>query len=104
MATGHQSVDAAYALGADVDASALSDSDAVWVDSSSEEDAGAESITRMAADDSAAEALGHEMAARHAVVDGSGVPKPLDAGMLTLSGEASSKWESLVHLEAIKVR
>ena len=49
-----------------------------------------------------AEAAGREERYRHA--DATGAPAPLGTGLLTLSGEAASKWESLVHLDAIKVR
>jgi hypothetical protein len=36
-------------------------------------------------------------------VDLAGVPQPLAQGLLTLSWEGAAKWESLVHLDAIKV-
>lgn len=40
---------------------------------------------------------------RYKEMNSAGAPLPLAQGLLTLSGEATTKWESLVHLDAIKV-
>ena len=41
---------------------------------------------------------------RYASKDARGVPQPLQDGLLTLSGDPMSKWDSLVHLDAIRAR
>lgn len=73
--------------------------DDTFEDSSGDEAASAG--TRVAADDEAAEAEGQ--AAEYEARDACGVPTPLQEGLLTLSGDPMSKWDSLVHLDAIKV-
>ena len=50
-----------------------------------------------------AEDTGRALAARCDRLDATGVPEPLASGVVTMSGEPASKWEALVHLEAIKV-
>lgn len=52
--------------------------------------------------DADAEELGKQQ--QYANKDQTGVPKPLQNGLLTLSGDPMSKWDSLVHLDAIKAR
>lgn len=49
-----------------------------------------------------AEELGRRQ--QYAIKDDTGVPEPLQHGLLTLSGDPMSKWDSLVHLDAIKAR
>lgn len=77
------------------------DSDDDTFEDSSDDEA-ASVGTAVAADDDAAEAEGQ--AADYEQRDACGVPTPLQAGLLTLSGDPMSKWDSLVHLDAIKVR
>lgn len=76
------------------------DSDADSFEGSSDDDA-ASVGTYVAADDEEAEAEGQQAA--YDQRDGCNVPVPLQAGMVTLSGDALSKWDALVHLTAIKV-
>jgi hypothetical protein len=119
VATGHLAADAAPVHGADVAASGQDQDDAlfggVWATDSDSDDsdsgdrgrAGSSSTqTHLGAESGVneAEAAGRAAMARSRDVDDAGVPRPLSSGLVTLSGEAGSKWESLVHLNAIKVR
>lgn len=76
------------------------DSDDDTFEDSSDDEA-ASAGTRVGADDDAAEAEGQ--AAEYDQRNECGVPTPLQAGLLTLSGDPMRKWDSLVHLDAIKV-
>jgi hypothetical protein len=88
--------------GAGIDHAAVIDafasSDDEW--GMSETDAASEQ-THVSPAESAAEQAG--LAQPYAEVDSSSAPVPLEGPLLTLSGQGSAKWDSLVHLEAIKV-
>jgi U3 small nucleolar RNA-associated protein 21 len=108
VATGHLAADATSSHGADV---ANLDDFSVWglgssiderFESSSDGGTDSDTMTLVAVGERDAEEVG--MQAAYARIDGAGMPQPLEKGLVTLSGEAASKWESLVHLDAIKVR
>eukprot|EP00892_Ulva_mutabilis_P007619 jgi/Ulvmu1/5229/UM022_0022.1 len=77
------------------------DSDEDAFEDSSDDDA-ASVVTYVAADDEEAEAEGAQ--AVYEERDACNVPTPLQDGLVTLSGDPLSKWDALVHLDAIKAR
>ena len=71
--------------------------------SSDDSDADESALTR-APSEAAEEAAGERVLAQQGAADAAGRPRALQRGLLTLSGQPASSWESLVHLDAIKVR
>jgi hypothetical protein len=100
VSTGHLSAHASFDDGAEAVGYSAFDSDEEIQSDSDEEECSDQ--THVVSDHVGAEDQGKHQ--NYSVKDECGLPQPLQSGLLTLSGEPSSRWESLVHLEAIKVR